>query len=183
MSLASCATKSFTALAFNVTRLRHRRTLQIAGSKLELLCLRGQNNFVQLSWLNTSSSFLAERRYSPKHEWVSKDGNIGTIGISNYAQEALGDVVYVQLPDVGATFSKNEEIGAVESVKAASEIYTPVAGKVVEVNQQLEDKPGLVNTSCTNEGWIVKLELADSKEFQELMDENAYSEYLKTVKN
>ncbi|KAI1285428.1 Glycine cleavage system H protein, mitochondrial [Halotydeus destructor] len=130
-----------------------------------------------------SSASLTERRYSAKHEWVSLRGDVGTIGISSYAQEALGDVVYVQLPDIGSEVSQNDEVGAVESVKAASEIYTPVSGKVAEVNLQLEDKPGLVNTSSYEDGWLFKLHLSKPEEYKALMDENQYQAYLKEIKH
>jgi len=134
-------------------------------------------------WFSISNVSLTERRYSEKHEWVSKRGDVGTVGISNYAQEALGDVVYVQLPEVGTEVAKNEEVGAVESVKAASEVYTPVTGKVTEVNVALEDKPGLVNTSPYDKGWLFKLTLPSADEYNKLMDENQYIEYLKKVKH
>jgi len=124
------------------------------------------------------------RRYSDKHEWVSLDANdshLGTVGISKYAQESLGDVVYVQLPEVGATFSEGDEVGAVESVKAASEIYTPVSGEIVEVNEALEEKPSLVNKDCLGEGWIFKIRLSKADEFASLMDEEAYEKFLRQL--
>lgn len=108
------------------------------------------------------------------------DGKIGTVGISQHAQEALGDVVYVQPPDLDADLSQHDECGAIESVKAASEIYTPVSGKVTEVNKALEDKPALVNSSCYDEGWIFKLELKNPDELKSLMDEKQYEEFLKS---
>uniref|UniRef100_V5H8T2 Glycine cleavage system H protein n=1 Tax=Ixodes ricinus TaxID=34613 RepID=V5H8T2_IXORI len=109
-----------------------------------------------------------ERRFSEKHEWVTVEGKIGTVGISQHAQEALGDVVYVQPPDVDLDLNQHDECGAIESVKAASEIYTPVSGKVTEVNKALEDKPALVNSSCYDEGWIFKLELKNPDELKSL---------------
>lgn len=108
------------------------------------------------------------------------DGNnIGTVGISNYAQEALGDVVYAQLPDAGTILLKDDECGALESVKAASEIYSPVSGDVSEKNKAVEDTPSLVNTSCYEDGWLFKIKLAKPAELEELMDEKQYEEYLK----
>lgn len=127
-----------------------------------------------------SSSSKAERKFSEKHEWVVVDGDVGTVGISNHAQEALGDVVYVQPPDVGTEITQHDECGAIESVKAASEIYTPVSGKVTEVNKALEDKPALVNSACYGEGWIFKLKLKNPDELKSLMDEKAYEEFLKS---
>ncbi|KAJ9601447.1 hypothetical protein L9F63_000395, partial [Diploptera punctata] len=96
--------------------------------------------------------YVIERLYTDKHEWVSIDGTTGTIGISHYAQDALGDVVYAQLPDIGTEVVKKDECGALESVKAASELYCPVSGKVVEKNTQVEDTPGLINQSCYEKG-------------------------------
>jgi len=127
---------------------------------------------------------FSDRRYSDKHEWLSLDATkkTGTVGISKYAEEALGDVVYVQLPDVGNEFAQNDEVGAVESVKAASEIFTPVSGRIVEINDKLEDKPGLVNSSCYGEGWLFKIELSKSQEVDQLMDEQSYEKYLKSIR-
>uniref|UniRef100_A0A131XBX6 Glycine cleavage system H protein n=1 Tax=Hyalomma excavatum TaxID=257692 RepID=A0A131XBX6_9ACAR len=127
-----------------------------------------------------SPSSKVERRFSEKHEWVVMDGDIGTVGISQHAQEALGDVVYVQPPDIGTELAQHDECGAIESVKAASEIYTPVSGKVTEVNKALEDKPALVNSDCYNEGWIFKLKVKNVDELKSLMDEKAYEEFLKS---
>jgi len=127
---------------------------------------------------------LSDRRYSDKHEWLALDSNkkIGTVGVSQYAQEALGDVVYVQLPDVGNTFAQNDEVGAIESVKAASEIYTPVSGRITQINELLEEKPGLVNSSCYENGWLYKIELNKIEEFDQLMNEESYQKYLKSIK-
>ncbi|XP_076325019.1 glycine cleavage system H protein, mitochondrial [Tachypleus tridentatus] len=125
--------------------------------------------------------FVVDRKYTEKHEWVLLSGDIGTVGISDYAQEALGDVVYVQLPEVGSEYNQHDECGAVESVKAASEIYCPVSGKVTEVNKHLEDRPGLVNSSCYQDGWLFKLQLGNPEEFESLLDEDDYNKYLKTM--
>lgn len=108
------------------------------------------------------------------------DGNVGTVGISQYAQEALGDVVYAQLPDVGSSFRQSEEAGALESVKAASEIYSPVSGDVTEKNTAVEEKPSLVNTSCYENGWLFKIKLAKPSELDDLLSEKQYEEFLKT---
>ncbi|CAO1301228.1 unnamed protein product [Diamesa tonsa] len=120
------------------------------------------------------------RKYTNKHEWVMIEGNIGTVGISNYAQEALGDVVYAQLPDIGTHFTQKDECGALESVKAASEIYSPVSGDITEKNTLVEDTPGLVNTSCYDKGWLFKIKLTKPVEMEDLLDEAAYEEFLKS---
>lgn len=95
------------------------------------------------------------RKYTDKHEWVSVEGKIGTIGISKYAQEALGDIVYAQLPEIGTDLAQKDECGALESVKAASEVYSPVSGKVTEKNTAVEETPALINTSCYDEGLYI----------------------------
>lgn len=107
------------------------------------------------------------------------DGNVGTVGISQYAQEALGDVVYAQLPDIGSSFRQSDECGALESVKAASEIYSPVSGDVTDKNTAVEDKPSLVNTSCYENGWLFKIKLAKPSELDDLLSEKQYEEFLK----
>ncbi|XP_011877490.1 PREDICTED: glycine cleavage system H protein, mitochondrial [Vollenhovia emeryi] len=121
-----------------------------------------------------------ERWYTEKHEWITLHGKIGTVGISDYAQDALGDVVYAQLPDVGSIIKKDEECGALESVKAASELISPVSGKVTEKNEAVESKPGLINKSCYKDGWLFKVELSDPDELKNLMNEEAYNTFLKT---
>ena len=120
-------------------------------------------------------------KYSKEHEWVRVEGDVGTVGISDYAQEQLGDVVYVELPEVGRTVAQNEEAAVVESVKAASEVYAPVSGEVVEVNQALEDDPALVNGDPTGEGWFLKLRLSAPGELDGLMDEAAYADYVASL--
>ncbi|KFM63973.1 hypothetical protein X975_20588, partial [Stegodyphus mimosarum] len=124
---------------------------------------------------------LSNRRYAEKHEWIVTDGKIGTVGVSHYAQEALGDVVYVQLPDIGQTVEKDGEAGVVESVKAVNELYSPVSGTITEVNEKLTEKPSLINESCYDEGWVFKIELSDLKELDTLMDEESYEKYLKSI--
>ena len=110
-------------------------------------------------------------KYSKDHEWVRVEGDIATVGISNYAQEQLGDVVYVELPELGRTVGQSQEAAVVESVKAASEVYAPVSGEVIEVNQALEDDPALVNGDPTGEGWFLKLRMSAPGELDGLMDE------------
>merc|ERR1719482_2616546 len=103
------------------------------------------------------------------------DGDIGTIGITNFAQDQLGDVVFVDLPEVGSTVEKDDTMGAVESVKAASDIYSPVSGEVTEVNEALNDEPALVNTAAEDAGWMAKVKLSDVAELDSLMDADAYA--------
>ncbi len=117
-------------------------------------------------------------KISEDHEWVSLDGDTATVGITDYAQNALGDVVFVELPEVGASFSKGDEIAVVESVKAASEIYAPVSGEITEVNGVLEDAPDKINQSPLDDGWLFKIKLGDTGEVNELMDEDAYAAFV-----
>jgi len=120
---------------------------------------------------------MANRKYSEDHEWVEVDGDTGTIGISDYAQEQLGDVVFVELPDVGKLLDRSDEAAVVESVKAAAEVYAPVGGEVIEVNDALNGDPSLVNTDAFGDGWFAKLRLTDPAELDDLMDEATYKTY------
>jgi len=119
------------------------------------------------------------KKYTTDHEWieVSEDGKTGTIGISTYAANALGDVVFVELPTKDLEVSSGDSIGAVESVKSASDIMTPVSGKIVEANSVLEEKPGTINKGPEAEGWLAKIELKDVKELDELMDAEGYKAF------
>ena len=119
-----------------------------------------------------------ELSYTKQHEWVGVDGGVGTVGITDHAQAALGDITFVELPPVGEAFAQGAEVCAIESAKAAASIYAPVGGKVVEVNDALEDDPGLVNSDCYGDGWIYKLELAGPDEVGSLMDAEAYEQFL-----
>ena len=121
---------------------------------------------------------MAYLRYTEDHEWVSLDGDTATVGISNYAQEQLGDVVFVELPEPGQALKKGGEAAVVESVKAASEIYSPVSGEVIAVNDSLTERPELVNESPLGDGWFLKLKIADRAELDQLMDEAAYQRYV-----
>ena len=121
---------------------------------------------------------MANRKYSEDHEWVEVDGENGVIGISDYAQEQLGDVVFVELPEVGKVLDRSDEVAVVESVKAAAEVYAPVSGEVVEVNEELNGDPSLVNTDPFGDGWFAKLKLSDASELDELMDEEAYKTFV-----
>jgi glycine cleavage system H protein len=115
-------------------------------------------------------------KYSKEHEWLRVEGNTAYIGITNYAQLALGDIVFVELPDANASFNAGDVIGVVESVKAVSDIYTPVSGTVVKVNEELADFPEKINEE-PYESWIAVLEINDTKELEELMDEEEYGKY------
>ena len=115
--------------------------------------------------------------YTEDHEWISVDGEIGTVGISAYASKQLGDVVFVELPEIGASFDKGDEAAVVESVKAASEVYTPIGGEVTDVNTTLEDAHETVNLSPDADGWFFKIKIADADELSSLMDEAKYKEY------
>ncbi len=119
--------------------------------------------------------------YTKEHEWVRVEGDIGTIGISDHAQEQLGDIVFVELPDVGRTVAKGEEAAVVESVKAASEVYAPVSGEVVERNEALEASPAQVNEDAEGGAWFFKLRLSDPSEVEGLMDRDAYESFLETL--
>ena len=119
-----------------------------------------------------------EYRYSKDHEWILDQGGIGTIGITDYAQKELGDVVYVDLPEVGDTFEANEPFGQVESVKAVSEIFCPVSGEVVEVNTKLENAPELINESPHQKAWMIKVRIANPDELNELLSAKEYEEYI-----
>ena len=121
---------------------------------------------------------MSDIRYTKEHEYVSLEGNTATIGISAYAQEQLGDVVFVELPEAGTSFEKGDEAAVVESVKAASEIYTPAGGEVIEVNGALEDEPGLVNSDPMGKGWFMKISVNDASGLDGLMDEAAYKAYI-----
>jgi glycine cleavage system H protein len=120
-------------------------------------------------------------RYTKSHEYLRVEGGTGVIGITDYAQTQLGDVVFVELPPIGQSLSKGAEAATVESVKAASEVNAPVSGEVVEVNNALTDSPGLVNEDPFGKGWFLKIKLTDAAELDSLMDEDAYREFMKAV--
>jgi len=119
-----------------------------------------------------------ELSYTDQHEWAKVEGNIATVGISDYAQDALGDVTFVELPAVGAALAKGGEACAIESAKAAVSIYAPLGGKVTEVNGELEDDPGLVNSEPYGQGWIFRIELSDPGELDSLMSAAQYEDFL-----
>ena len=118
-------------------------------------------------------------RYTDDHEWATLDGDIATIGISDYAQDQLGDIVFVELPETGGSFDKGDEFGTVESVKAVSELYMPLGGEVVGINLNLEESSEQVNSDPYGGGWMLKIKVADPAEFDALMDKEAYLESLK----
>ena len=120
-------------------------------------------------------------KFSNEHEWIRVEGDIGTIGITQYAQEQLGDVVFVELPPSGRKVAKGEACAVVESVKAASDIYAPVSGEVTEANAALGDAPGDVNAEPTGKGWFFKVKLSNPAELDELMDQAAYDEFVKSL--
>jgi glycine cleavage system H protein len=126
------------------------------------------------------TSPMSEIRYSKEHEWVRVDGPIATIGISDHAQEQLGDVVFVELPEIGRRVSRGEAMAVVESVKAASDVYAPIGGEVVEVNGALNDDPALVNSGAESEGWFCRLRITDPGELDQLMDAEAYKAFVES---
>lgn len=121
---------------------------------------------------------MSDIRYTEDHEWVLLDGDEATIGISDYAQEQLGDIVFVELPDIGKAFAKGDEASVVESVKAASEVYAPITGTVTEINEALSDDPELVNNDATGDGWFYKMKVDDASAVESLMTAEAYDAYV-----
>jgi len=117
--------------------------------------------------------------YTRDHEWVRIEGDSATIGISDYAQEQLGEITFLELPQVGQTVTQHQEIGMVESAKAASDVYSPMAGEIVEVNQQLDDMPELINQDCYRKGWICKIKTAEDNATKDMMNAEQYEQYVK----
>lgn len=118
------------------------------------------------------------RYFTDEHEWVDVEGETATVGITDYAQEQLGDIVFVETPEVGSELSQGDDAAVVESVKAASDVYAAVSGTIVEVNEALEDEPALVNNSAEEDGWFFRLTLSDTDELGDLMDEKAYKAFV-----
>uniref|UniRef100_A0A3Q2QDU7 Glycine cleavage system H protein n=1 Tax=Fundulus heteroclitus TaxID=8078 RepID=A0A3Q2QDU7_FUNHE len=131
--------------------------------------------------LTVTSGQCAALKFTEKHEWVLVESGISTVGISNYAQEALGDVVYCGLPEIGVKLEQMDEFGALESVKAASELYSPLTGEVTAVNKELAENPGLVNKSCYADGWLIKMTVEKPEELEKLMDQAAYDKFVKSL--
>ncbi len=125
--------------------------------------------------------FPEDLKYSREHEWVLVEGKVATVGITDFAQEQLGDVVFVELPAVDDKVTKDEAMGVVESVKAVSDIYAPVSGKVLEVNDDLPDSPGMINEDSYGDGWIVKIEMIDPTDLEDLMSWEDYEQYVKEL--
>ncbi|KAK1163511.1 glycine cleavage system protein H (aminomethyl carrier), b [Acipenser oxyrinchus oxyrinchus] len=157
---------------------------------LSLLPRAAQRPAYWLAWkpcvprtFSTASRLSSALKFTDKHEWVRVEGGTGIVGISNFAQEALGDVVYCGLPEVGTKLKKMDEFGALESVKAASELYSPLTGEVTEINTALADNPGLVNKSCYKDGWLIKMTLDNPSELEELLEEDAYEKYIKSIED
>jgi glycine cleavage system H protein len=122
--------------------------------------------------------FPEELKYTDEHEWVMVEADVVTVGITDFAQDSLGDVVFVELPEVGAALEAGKPLGVVESVKAVSDVYAPVSGEVIEVNEELPDSPELINTSPYEDGWIVKIKISDPSQLDELMDVEAYQAFV-----
>ena len=121
---------------------------------------------------------MSEKKYTKDHEWVSIDNGIATVGISNHAQESLGDIVFIELPSVGKSVNAKEEICVVESVKAASDIYAPIDGEIMEVNNSLEGDAAIINQDAENAGWIFKMKVSNPSQYDELMTEDDYKNFL-----
>ena len=119
--------------------------------------------------------------FTKEHEWIRVDGDTATVGISDHAQEQLGDIVFAEVPETGKRLAKGQEAAVVESVKAASDVYSPVSGEVVEGNSKVADDPSIVNSDPEGEGWFFRLKLADPSELDGLMDESAYRDWVKTL--
>ena len=120
-----------------------------------------------------------DRRYAESHEWVRVDGEIGTVGITDHAQKQLGEIVYLELPEVGHMYDAGDEFGTVESVKAVSELFTPISGEVVEVNNAAVTEPGIINDDPFGDGWLIKVKLSTDVEIGKLMSADAYGEYVR----
>ena len=124
---------------------------------------------------------MSEKKYSKEHEWIIVDKDIATVGITDHAQESLGDIVFVELPNVGSTVTSGAEVSTIESVKAASDIYSPVDGEIVEINDKLSSDASIINNDAENEGWIFKLKVTNSDQIDSLMSLSEYNEFLKTI--
>lgn len=121
-----------------------------------------------------------DRHYTQSHEWVRIDGEVGTIGITDHAQKELGEIVYLELPEVGHVFNADDEFGTIESVKAVSELFSPISGEVVEVNKAAVAEPGIINDDPLGDGWLVRLKLSTDEEVKKLMTAEQYAEYVQS---
>ena len=127
------------------------------------------------------ASKSADKRFTKDHEWVVLDGDIATVGITDHAQEQLGDLVHIELPELERAVAEGEACAVVESVKAASDVYSPLAGKIVEINETIVEDPSIVNSDAEGEGWFFRIEVEDPDAWEQLMDQDAYEEYLETL--
>ena len=125
--------------------------------------------------------FPAECKYTKEHEWIRVEGDIAEIGITNYAQDSLGDIVFLELPETGTDVEREDSFGVVESVKAVSDLYSPLSGTIEEINEPLADTPELINEHPYSEGWIIKVKMNDPSELDDLMDAKAYEAYIKEI--
>ena len=121
---------------------------------------------------------MTEKKYSKDHEWVFIENDIATVGITNYAQESLGDIIFIELPETGKSINMGDQVGVVESVKVASELYSPVSGEIIEINNELKTTPQLLNTDPENTGWYMKLKIDHTEELTNLMNFNQYKEMI-----
>ena len=121
---------------------------------------------------------MSEKKYTKDHEWISLQGGVATIGITNYAQESLGDIVFVELPEIGKLVQAGDQVGVIESVKAASEIYSPVSGKIIEVNNELINRPQLVNSDPEQSGWYIKISIKETDELNNLLSFDQYKKII-----
>ena len=126
---------------------------------------------------------MSEVKYSKEHEWIKIEGDVGIVGITQHATEMLGDIVFVELPDVGSSVEKDGNAGVVESTKAASDVYTPISGEIMESNQAIVDDPGKINSDPENEAWFFKLKIKDSNELDSLMNKEEYDKFAKESGN
>ena len=122
---------------------------------------------------------MSEKKYSKEHEWISLENEIATVGITNHAQDSLGDIVFIELPEIGKIVKAGDQVGVVESVKAASELYSPVNGIIIEINNELQKTPQLVNTDPEDKGWYMKIKLENTNELTKLMNFDQYKEIIK----
>lgn len=122
---------------------------------------------------------MPERKFTKDHEWIEINDDIGTVGITNNAQEQLGDVVFLELPEINKKVNCGEQVGVIESVKAASELYSPVSGKIIQINEELKNNPSLVNSDAENSAWYMKIKIENPSELNNLMDINQYNEIIK----
>ena len=123
---------------------------------------------------------MVNKKFTKDHEWIENNDNIGTVGITNNAQEQLGDVVFFELPEINKKIKRGDQVGVIESVKAASELYSPVSGEIIEINEELKNNPGLVNTDPENTAWFMKIKMENPEELKDLMDIIQYNEMIKS---